>query len=132
MINKQMMAASTMTALMTALLSLGLPLMGCSVDTRSQAQIQNDSRLENLAKYKRLFEDCITSSVLARNTMENSKASCLTKTQKSCELDYVDLKLPSHVSLSQECLEIVSKTNELVLKNGKAVECDSGYCTITF
>ncbi len=126
------MKTAKILACFLTLLILEVPLWGCSVEPNSQTASSRELQSDDLTRYKHHFEDCVIGNVLAGSSMENSKKSCLTRTQKSCELDLSDPKEIDPASLSQRCLKLVSNANENVLQNGLNVECDSGYCTITF
>lgn len=126
------MKTSSLLGCYLAFLSLAIPLSGCSLEPNSQAASSREPRYNDITKYKQLFEDCIIGNVLGGSNMENSKTSCLSSTQKSCELDLRAPKEIDQVSLAQKCLDLVSTANKKVIQNGLNVECDSGYCTITF
>jgi len=117
--------------LSAALMIVGVPLSGCSAETSSGSVSLSRPSLDETGKFKRLFEDCVIGRVLAGADMEDSKTLCLIDVQKSCNLAPNLPEQENQASLPN-CLEVVSKDNEFVIRNGKHVECDSGYCTIVF
>lgn len=74
-----------------------------------------------------VYRDCIIYHVeFLGYEMDNSKISCKEDVYSFCRKNFA-----SELS-EQDCHDKTAKGTALIEKYGKAIECDSGYCTITF